>query len=416
MARTSRGLRRIAGGACVLAGAAVLSLAARSEPPQVSGRQRETSSTVTRRDFTRTIRLSGTVEAVEATTVSTPRLAGQNNQSLVITHLVRPGSMVHKGDLIVEFDRQEQLKSALDRRVELNDLEQQIRKKEAEATAARAKDDSELVQAGSALSRAQLELLKNEMLPKIQAEKNTQAHEEAQARLAQLKTTYELKRAAAAADLQILQIRRDRAERAMRQAESNAERMAIQSPIAGMAVLRSIWKSNNMAEVQEGEEVRSGMPIVDVVNPASMQVRAKVNQADIASISRGLKVRIGLDAYPDLSFNGHVVQLSPIAVTSTLSPKVRNFIALVAIEGSHPSLMPDLTASLDVELGRQAQALVVPRDALRLDGGKAYVRVQRGGGFEDQPVTIGEMNAHEAVVTSGLQDGAVVARTVASRR
>ena len=43
----------------------------------------------------------------------------------------------------------------------------------------------------------------------------------------------------------------------MRQAESNADRMAIQSPISGMAVLRSIWKSNNMAEVQEGEEVRA---------------------------------------------------------------------------------------------------------------------------------------------------------------
>jgi hypothetical protein len=42
--------------------------------------------------------------------------------------------------------------------------------------------------------------------------------------------------------------------------------------------------------------------------------------------------------------------------------------------------------------------------------------VQRGGGFDDQAVTIGEMNAHEAVVTSGLQDGAVVARTVAARR
>jgi hypothetical protein len=192
--------------------------------------------------------------------------------------------------------------------------------------------------------------------------------------------------------------------------------MAIQSPIAGMAVLRSIWKSNNMAEVQEGEEVRSGMPIVDVVNPASMQVRAKVNQADIAGITRGLKVRIGLDAYPDLSFNGRVVQISPIAVTSTLSAKVRNFVALVAIDGSHPSLMPDLTASLDVELGRQEKALVVPRDAVRVEGGKAYVRVQRGGGFDDQPVTIGEMNAHEAVVTSGLQDGAVVARTVAARR
>ena len=354
--------------------------------------------------------MSGTVEAVEATTVSTPRLAGQNNQSLVITRLVRPGSMVQKGDLIVEFDRQDQLKGALDRRVELNDLEQQIRKKEAEGRAARARDDSEIMQAESSQGRAQLEMLKNEMLPRIQAEKNSQAFEEAQAKLKQLKTTYDLKRLAAQSDLRILQIRRDRAENAMRQAESNADRMAIQSPIGGMAVLRSIWKSNNMAEVQEGEEVRSGMPIVDVVNPASMRVRAKVNQADIGDIKAGLPVRIGLDAYPDLTFTGRVVQISPLAVTSGLSPKVRNFVALIAVDGSHPNLMPDLTASLDVELAHESGALVVPRDALRFDGEQIYVRVQRGNGFADQLVTLGQMNAHEAVVTSGLSEGAVVER------
>jgi HlyD family secretion protein len=177
-----------------------------------------------------------------------------------------------------------------------------------------------------------------------------------------------------------------------------------------MAVLRSIWKSNNMAEVQEGEEVRSGMPIVDVVNPASMRVRAKVNQADIGGMRPGLPVRIGLDAYPDLTFTGRVAQISPLAVTSTLSPKVRNFIALIAVDGSHPNLMPDLTASLDVELARQPGVLVVPRDALRSEGGHLYVRVQKGSGFADQEVAIGEVNAHEAVVTSGLSEGTVVER------
>jgi len=403
----------IVAGVCVVSGAVAATLLARA-PQDVPGHQREASSTVARRDFVKSVRLSGSVEAVEATTISTPRLAGQNNQSLVITSLVRPGTMVRAGDLVVEFDRQDQLKNALDRRVELNDLEQQIRKKQAEGNAARARDDSELMQAQSSLGRAQLEILKNEMLPKIQAEKNTQALEEAQAKVRQLKTTYDLKRAAADADLRILQIRRDRAENAMRQAESNADRMAIKSPIGGMAVLRSIWKSNNMAEVQEGEEVRSGMPIVDVVNPASMRVRAKVNQADIGVLKPGLSVRIGLDAYPDLSFTGRVSQISPLAVTSALSPKVRNFIALIAVDGAHPNLMPDLTASLDVEIERQPRALIVPRDALRFDGDQVLVRVRKGNDVADQTVTVGSMNAHEAVITSGLTDGAVIERNRAA--
>jgi len=254
------------------------------------------------------------------------------------------------------------------------------------------------------------------MLPRIPAEKNTQALEEAKAKVEQLKTTYELKRRAAEADLQILRIRRDRAENAMKQAEGNADRMAVHSPIGGMAVLRSIWKSNTMAEVQEGEEVRSGMPIVDVVNPASMRVRAKVNQADVANLRAGMPVKIGLDAYPELSFTGRLAQLSPIAVTSTLSPKVRSFIALIAVDGSHPNLMPDLTASLDVELARESQVLVVPRDALRFDGEQVLVRVQRNGSFEDRPVTLGQLSGHEAVVASGLQEGAVVSRNGGASR
>lgn len=376
-----------------------------------SGR-RQTTFTVARRDFVRSVRLNGTVEAVQATTISVPRLAGQNTPSLVVTRLIRAGASVKPGDLLVEFDRQDQLKNALDRRVELSDLEQQIRKKDAEERAARAKDESELKQAESQEGRARLELVKNEFLPKIQAEKNQQGLEEAIAKLAQLKKTFDLKRKAAEADLHILQIRRDRAENAMKQAESNAEKMAVLSPIGGMAVVRSIYKSNTMAEIQEGEEVRSGMPVVNVVNPSMMRVRSKVNQADINDLKVGQSVRMGLDAYPSLSFNGRVSQISPLAVRSTLSAKVRTFITLINVEGSHPNLMPDLTASLNVELARVTRALVVPRDSIRYDGDKAFVRVRSGSRFEDRAVTVADLSAHEAVISSGLDDGMTIARNV----
>jgi HlyD family secretion protein len=412
-------VRRWMTAAALLVGAVAVSaavlLSARDPQPSTDSGRRATTSTVARRDFVRSVRLSGTVEAVQATTVSVPRLAGQNVPSLVITRLIRAGTMVHPGDLLVEFDRQEQLKNALDRRVELNDLEQQIRKKEAEERAARARDESEIAQAESSLKRAELEMVKNEMLPKIQAEKNRQALEEADAKLKQLRTTYELKRKAADADIKILQIRRDKAENAMRQAESNADRMSIESPIAGMAVIRSIWKSNNMAEVQEGEEVRAGVPVVDVVNPEAMRVRAKVNQADVNDLKVGLPVRVGLDAYPDLSFTGRITQISPLAVRSTLSQKVRTFTALIKVDGSHPNLMPDLTASLDVELSREPGVLVVPRDAIRYDGDRAFVLVQRGSTFSDQAVTVGSLSRHDAVIASGIDEGAVVSRNVNNR-
>jgi HlyD family secretion protein len=382
------------------------------DPDIAANGRREASYTVAKRDFVRSIRLSGTVEAVESTTVAAPRLSGPSSNSLVITRLVKAGTIVEPGDVLVEFDRQTQLTAALDRRAELSDLDQQIRKRQAEETAARARDDSERLQADSGVTRAELEMRKNEMLPTIQAEKNTQALEQARARREQLARTYELKRKAAQADLRILEIRRDKAANAMRMAETNAERMEVRSPIAGLAVIRTMWKSQGMAEILEGEEVRAGVPVVDIVNPAKMRVRVRVNQADINDLEVGQPITVGLDAYPDLTFGGRITQISPLAVTSTLSPKVRYFVVLAEVDGSHEKLMPDLTASLDVELSRLPDALVVPRDALRIDGTGAVVRVRQGSGFQDREVTIASLSAHEAALAGGLDEGAVVQRNI----
>jgi multidrug efflux pump subunit AcrA (membrane-fusion protein) len=372
--------------------------------------------TVTRQDFVKSVRLNGTVEAVQATTIAAPRLAGQNNNSLVIMRLIKAGTTVKPGDPLIEFDRQDQQRNALDRHAELNDFEQQIKKREADEVAATATDDSTLMQAGSTQEKARLELVKNDMLPKIQAEKNNLAFEEAQAKLKQLQETYELKRRAATADIRILEIRRERAETNMKQAESNAERMLITSPLPGVAVVKTTFKNGgNMVEFMEGDEVRPGQAVVEVVNPAVMRVRARVNQADMNDLRVGQNVRVGLDAYPDLTFSGTVDQVSPIGQQSTLSPKVRNFIVLVLVKGAHPNLMPDLTASLDVELERAHGVLVVPRDAVVLEGEQAYVRVQRGGRFERQDVSIGAMNTHEVVVNGGLQEGVTIARNATSQ-
>ena len=107
-----------------------------------------------------------------------------------------------------------------------------------------------------------------------------------------------------------------------------------------------------MAEVQEGEEVRAGMPVVDVVNPKTMRVRARVNQADINELQVGQAVQIGLDAYPELSFDGRIAQISPLGVASTLSPKVRMFVAL----DRRRRLAPEPDARSDRLARRQAGA------------------------------------------------------------
>jgi len=270
-----------------------------------------------------TLRLAGTVEATRAQSVLVPRLAGQTAPTLVITRLARAGSKVESGEMIIEFDPQEQRRIAFDKRAELVDLDGQIQKKRSEHDVNRSRDETELAEAERNVERAALDVRKNDLVARVEAEKNTLAFEQANARLAQLKETFALKRRAAEAEIKILEIQRERADRARRYAEGNAELMAVHAPFSGLVVLKQVWKGNNQAEVAEGEEVRPGIPVLDIVDPASMQVRARVSQADVSLISPGQTAKIRLDAYPDLLFNGKIEAISPLGVQSSMTAKVR---------------------------------------------------------------------------------------------
>src|SRR5262245_27680576 len=305
-----------------------------------------------------TLRLQGAIEPVRSHPVVVPRLSGGGTPgapgggggpgTLVIVRLVKPGTRVKKGDLLIEFDRQAQLKTANDRQAEYRDFVEQINRKKGEQITSIAHGEAELKMADNAVKSAELEVQKAGVVPPITAEQNQLTLDEARAKAAQMRKTFDLRRKADAADIRALEIQRDRALNAARHAEGNASRMRVVSPIDGMVVLKSTWKNGTMGEVQEGEEVRSGLGIMDVVDSSAMRVRAKVNQADVSALRVGQPMRLTLDSFPSKVFTGRLEQLSPIGAVSQMSNRVRSFVAVFSIDGSDSHLMPDLAAAIDI--------------------------------------------------------------------
>ncbi len=371
------------------------------------------TTVVKRGDFVRSLRVHGVVEAVQFYSVTAPRLRGQRGMdygSLVITKLVSGGTQVKPGDVLVEFDRQNQIKNALDRQADYNDFLEQIKRKRAEQATQEAVDRTDLRRAENAVASAKLDLRKNEVVSKIDQEKNEQTLAEAEANLQQLRETMELKRRARQADLHVLEIQRDRARTNMIYAQKNSEKLQVRSQIGGVVVLNSDWRAGTMAEFQEGDSVDAGRPIMQIVNPAAMQVRARVNQADVAYLEEGQPVQIGLDAYPDLSFPGKLERIGAIGITSNMSQRVHTFIAVFSIVGSEPRLMPDLSAAVDIELQRASRVLLAPRDAVVETNDSAYVVVKNGSSTERRVVKLGPKSATEVVIESGIDEGATVVR------
>ena len=268
---------------------------------------------------------------------------------MIITFLSKPGTRVKNGDRVLAFDQQEQQRLANDKRAEVVDLESQIDRKKAEQAAAEAKDKTGIIAAENDVERAKLAVATNDLIARVAAEKNSLTLEQNIAKLEQLRATFKLKREAAAADLKILEIRRERAQRALTYAEENASKMEVLAPFPGLIVVKTTYKAGREGQVEiiEGDEVRPGLPVIDIVDTSTMQVRARVNQADAQSVRHGQSAVVRLDGFPDLRFKGRVDLVTPLAATG-LSTTVRTFVAVVSIEGSHPQLLPDLTASVEI--------------------------------------------------------------------
>jgi multidrug efflux pump subunit AcrA (membrane-fusion protein) len=364
--------------------------------------------TVKRGHFRHILRLSGTVSAVQSYNVQAPRLFGQGSSTMVITKIIQNGTQVQAGDVLVEFDNQNQMKNILDKQAEYDNLIQQIRKKQADHASALAVDETEIKGAEVDVKTARVEMRKNEVIPGYQAEINKVNLAEAEARLKQLKDTFALKREAQAAELRILEIQLDRAKAAADHAQRNIENMIVRSPMSGLVVLTPSYRGNIMVDPQEGDEVRPGGGIMMVVNPSQMKVSARANQVDISQIYAGQPAEIRLDAYPDLVFPGKVHRIGAIGTPSSYIKRIRYFSVVISIEGSHPKLLPDLTAAVDLELEDEQDVLIVPREAVVIRDGRAVVEVLENGSPSLKSIEVGLMNECEAVVESGLEEGMIV--------
>jgi HlyD family secretion protein len=402
--------------AAVLLITAILFLVVRYGKSAPSSEGTFQTATATRKNFVQMLRLTGTTEAVRSRPVLAPLLEGAQLGAMVVTKLIRAGTHVNKGDVLVQFDQQAQIQDYLDKKAAYQDITDQLIEKNSTEDTARAKDESELKQAEDALTKAKLEVSKNDIVSRIDAEKNQEAFEEAGATLKQLQETFKLKRQAAAADLRTLQIQSDRAKATMLYGQSNAQKMTILSPMDGVVVLNTIWLGGRMGEVQEGDQVRPGVPFMKVVDPSEMNIRANVSEADLLHLSAGQQAQVYLDAYPGLSFNSSLGELAPIGHSGRFSDKVHTFSAVFTVHGNNPNLMPDLSAAVDIDLQEMKNAIVVPRGTVATEKGQDYVWLKTGMGFEKHPVKAGAQSDLETVIESGLSPGDIVRENAADLR
>lgn len=237
---------------------------------------------------------------------------------------------------------------ALETRAKYDDLSRQVGQKRAQHNSDAEKRLTEIQQAEADLDKAQLQLRKGPVLSEIHRLKNEARAEGTRARLAHLRKAHELRLKAEAAALRVVQLQKERQKVALDRATTNAEELLVQAPLAGMVALENIWRGSSMGPAQEGDQLYTGQLLLKIFDPSEMLVQTSVNEPDNRLLDAGTKAIAQLDAYPDLTFEGHFEFASPAASSAIGSP-IKTFAVIFRLAKAGPRLLPDLSAAVLIQ-------------------------------------------------------------------
>jgi multidrug efflux pump subunit AcrA (membrane-fusion protein) len=331
---------------------------------------------------------------------------------LVLVNVAPAGGHVKKGDIIAEFDRTSQLNRLDDYKDSVIQQDANLKKMKSDQAVARESHEQQIRSAKADLDKAELDLKTAPVRSAIESETLKLAVEEAQAHYKQIFSEAKLFDESQRAARRAAEIDRDQAKIELQRAERNIERMVVRAPMNGVVVMQSIFRGGDFGQVQKGDQLYPGMMFMQVIDPTSMVLGAVVNQVDAEAIRLGMKAMVRLDAYPGLVLSAHVIGIGAMTKPGVWRPTyMREIPVRLKLDAVDGRVIPDISASADIQLSIEKQVNVAPLSAVFYDrpGGKPFVFLRSAAGWERRDVELGLTNNVAVVVRSGAASGDVLA-------
>lgn len=203
--------------------------------------------------------------------------------------------------------------------------------------------------------------------------------------------------AEAQVELATAQLQRDR---------TNLDYSVIRSPVDGVVI-------NRVVDVGQTVAASFQTPTLFVIgqNLRDMQIDVTVDEADVGQIRPGQRTDFTVDAYPDRKFVGTV---SEVRLNPTVVQNVVTYDVVVSVDNRDETLLPGMTAYVNVVVLQRRHVLLVPNAALRVHvpgtagtaaAGGSTLYVLENGMPRRIAVKTGASDGQQTEILAGLRDG-----------
>jgi HlyD family secretion protein len=192
----------------------------------------------------------------------------------------------------------------------------------------------------------------------------------------------------------------DQRKAALEAAQVNLDYTNIVSPVNGTVVSRNVDVGQTVAA-----SFQTPTLFLIAKDLTKMQVDTNVSESDVGAARVGQRATFSVEAYPDRTFEGTVVQVrrAPITVQNVVTYDV-----VIGCENPDLLLFPGMTADARIIVEEHRDVLTVPDAALRfeLNGPGKHGEASAGGKPEGHRVWVLRDDQPVAVpVTVGIDDG-----------
>lgn len=369
------------------------------KPTQAKKENVQLSTRVKKGDFKVKVTATGELQAKRSEKIKGPqgmRTVGiwQTN----ITDLVAEGTVVKAGQYVATLDKTEltnkmrdaqteidkiltQLEQAkIDTAIEMRGLRDQLvnlqfQKKEKDLQLEQSKYEPQ-----SVIQQAKLDLERSErdyqqLLQKLQLTK-----EKSQAKISEINTS--------------LRLNQDKFSRL----SELAGQFTVMAPKDGMVIYARSWDGS---KITPGSQVNAWEPTVaELPDLTEMISKTYVNEVDISKVRKGQEVKLKIDAFPDRSYSGKVIQVANIG-EQLKDYDAKVFEVIIQVDASDSIMRPAMTTGNEIVTYVYKDVLSIPIEALQSDS-LSFVYKKADGKIVKQEVITGDGNDDEVIVAYGL--------------
>jgi multidrug efflux pump subunit AcrA (membrane-fusion protein) len=348
--------------------------------------------------------LTGELKAARSTTIAAPNI--RSSFSNTLSFIAPEGTLVKKGERIIEFDDSSLLSQKSEAERTLDETKLNIEKKKVDLEADRCDQLNSLSQAESNLKQDELygkigkDILSANDYQKYQLNitKSKLSLEKAKEQLANFERSYD-------SQMALAEINKSQAEINLKKIVNDMALLKIDAPQDGILIYGDNWQSNR--KIQLGDALFQGMEVANLPDLSSLQVVGYVYDTEYSSLTPDLRCIITLDALPGFSTDGKILSSTSVASRKGFASQKKVFQTIIQLDKIDSAIMkPGMTARIKVPLVLAKGVPAIPREYLGVDQGGYYVVK----GTEDktaskQSVNLVAIGDHMVQAGSGISVG-----------